>query len=151
VPEPIAGPGETGAKTHSAQDRDRPRGGRDQLSYPETKQMRRGAHSDQHAGPARQCHNLDHGDAEQDVTDHEQDCRQPIDDHHRQVLVDGVQYRRRLFSQDRGEETEVPGDRDQIGAGESGRNDGPPLLPTIAERQTRKEAPADRRRSCMPS
>jgi hypothetical protein len=30
-------------------------------------------------------------------------------------------------------------------------SDGPPLLPTVAERQTRKEAPAERRRSCMPS
>jgi hypothetical protein len=39
--------------------------------------------------PARQYHGPDHGDAEQDVTDHEQDRRQPIDDHHRQVLVMG--------------------------------------------------------------
>ena len=30
-------------------------------------------------------------------------------------------------------------------------SDGPPLFPTVAERQTRKEAPAERRRSCMPS
>jgi hypothetical protein len=82
VPEPIAGPGETGAETHTAENRDRPGGGRDKLSYPETQQMRLSAHRDQHAGPARQCRGPDHGDAEQDVTDHEQDCRHPIDDYH---------------------------------------------------------------------
>jgi hypothetical protein len=34
-----AAPGEAGAQTHTAQDRDRPRCGRDQLSYPETQQV----------------------------------------------------------------------------------------------------------------
>jgi hypothetical protein len=50
--------------------------------------MGQSAHPDQHSGPARQWHGPDHGDAEQGVTDHEQDRRQPIYDHHRQVLVD---------------------------------------------------------------
>jgi hypothetical protein len=50
----------------------------------------------------------DHGDAEQDITNHEQDRRQPIDDHHRQVLANRVEHRRSLFGQDRGEETKVP-------------------------------------------
>jgi hypothetical protein len=50
LPEPIAGPGKAGAETHTARDRDRPRGGGDQLGHPETKQMRRSAHRDQDAG-----------------------------------------------------------------------------------------------------
>jgi hypothetical protein len=68
-------PSQTGAETRAAQDRDRPRGGRSQLSYPKTKQMGRGAHRDQYAGQARQCRGPDHGNPEQDVADHEQNCR----------------------------------------------------------------------------
>ena len=54
MPQPIAGPSQAGAKARTAQDRDRPCCCRDQLSYPETKLVGRSAHSDQHAGPARQ-------------------------------------------------------------------------------------------------
>jgi hypothetical protein len=60
----------------------RPRGGRNELSYPETKQMGRSTHSYQDTGPARQSGRPDHCDSEQDVTNHEQDCGQSIDDHH---------------------------------------------------------------------
>jgi hypothetical protein len=58
VPEPITGPGEAGAETHTAQDCDRPGGGRDQLSYPETKQVGRSTQRDPHTGPARQVSSL---------------------------------------------------------------------------------------------
>ena len=83
--------------------------------------MGRSAHSNQDSGPARQGRGSDHGDAEQDVTDHEQDCRQPVDDHHRPVLANRVEHCRRLLGQNRGEETEVPRHRDQIGASERGQ------------------------------
>jgi hypothetical protein len=66
------------------------RRGQDKLGYPETQQVGRSAHRDQQAGPAMQCRGPDHGNAEQDVTDHEQDRRQPIDDHHRHVMDYGV-------------------------------------------------------------
>ena len=49
VPQPIAGPGQAGTKTHTAQDRDRPGGGRDELSYPETEQVSGSAHSNEDA------------------------------------------------------------------------------------------------------
>jgi hypothetical protein len=49
VPQPIAGPGQAGTKTHTAQDRDRPSGGRDELSYPETEQVSGSAHSNEDA------------------------------------------------------------------------------------------------------
>jgi len=49
VPQPIAGPGQAGTKTHTAQDRDRPGGGRDELSYPETEQGSGSAHSNEDA------------------------------------------------------------------------------------------------------
>jgi hypothetical protein len=115
MPQPIAGPAEADAETHTANDRDRPRGGRDELSYPETQQMGRSADSDQDPGPARQCRSPDHGDAEQRVTDHEHDRPQPIDDQHGRVLVNGVQHSRRLLGENRCEETEVPGHCNQIG------------------------------------
>ena len=64
---------------------------------------------DQHAGQRGSVAVLIMAIPEQNVADHEQDRCQPIDDHHRQVLVNGVQHRRRLLGQNRGEETEVPG------------------------------------------
>ena len=69
---------QTRAKTRAAQNRDGPRGRGDELRYPETNQMGRSSHSDQHTGPARQRRNSDHGKAEQHIADHEQDCRQPL-------------------------------------------------------------------------
>ena len=64
---------------------------------------------DQHAGQRGSVAVLIMAIPEQNVADHEQDRCKPIDDHHRQVLVNGVQHRRRLLGQNRGEETEVPG------------------------------------------
>jgi hypothetical protein len=78
VPQPIAGPSEAGAKTHTAQDRDRPGGGRDELSYPESQQVGRSAYRDQDVIPARQRRSPDHGDAEQEVTDHDKIAANPL-------------------------------------------------------------------------
>ena len=65
----------------NCQDRNGPGGGRGQLGYPERQQIGRSTHCDQHPVPARQCHGPHDGNAEQHLTDCEQD-RQPIDVHH---------------------------------------------------------------------
>jgi hypothetical protein len=82
VPEPIARPAKANAETHTSKDRDRPRGGGNQPSYPETQQICRSTQRNQHTGPVRQCRGPHRGNAEQHITDHEQDRRQSIDDHH---------------------------------------------------------------------
>ena len=57
-------PAEPGAETHAAENRDRPRGGRDELGDPETEQMGRSAHRHRHARPAKQRRSSDHGNTE---------------------------------------------------------------------------------------